>query len=844
MKNDYRASELNHHTVDSSLQQSNHSTALLAEQVKLLYQQAPKALVVTLITSAALVFIFWNHVAKVWLLGWLVTIYLLTFVRFLLISSYFRKKPAIAESARWGWQFLIGTLFSGILWGSAGSIFFVDGSATHQLFLAYLLGGMVAGAMATLSSYRGAFMAFSIPVVIPFTYQVMTHDGDVQLAIAFTYLIFVFAMGSISHRLYQTVAESLKFRFDNFDLLKRLVHAKNHQKNINQELQAEIAEKDRSQQALKSVKEQLEQRVTERTQALALANAVLHQEKELFQVTLASIGDAVITTDAGGNVTYLNPIAEIFTGWRNQDANGLPLQQVFNILDSVNRSAVADPLVCHNGTPGNAQKHHECLLIRKDKQEWIIDYTVAPIQNEQQHVIGTVLTFRDVTEQRKLTQKLAYQAAHDSLTGLLNRKEFETRLGKILAATRKNDSHALLYLDLDQFKIINDTCGHSAGDELLRQVTALLHAKLRTRDTLARLGGDEFGVILEHCPQNEALQVAQALRELVQNFRFQWQGNTFSIGVSIGLFPITHANEGLAYALNAADSACYAAKEQGRNRVHVYQTETAQQKSGEVQWLPRIQQAMIDQRLCLYFQPIQSISSSNDKEKHGEILLRLEDEHGRLVTPGAFLPAAERHDHMLIIDRWVLEQSLKLIKAHAHHQPNVIHTINLSAQVLESTDFLDFTVNTIKASKLNPADICFEITEHIALTEMNHAVRFVTTLKELGCRFSMDNFSGGLSSFGYLKNIPLDYLKIDGRLIKNMLSDPVDQAMVESINHIGHVMRLKTIAEWVEDDQTLQLLENMGIDYAQGYWIAEPYPIDSKVVKFPVDDKINNKPDS
>ena len=836
MNNDHQESELDSLTIDSTLFQSNHSTALLAEQIKLLYQQAPKALIVTLITSAALAVIFWNHVAKDWLLGWLIAIYLLTFTRFLLVRSYFRKKPTVAESAIWGRKFLISTLFSGILWSAAGSIFFIEGSATHQLFLAYLLAGMVAGAMATLSSYKGAFLAFSIPVAIPFTYQVITHESDIHLAIALMYLIFIFAMGSISHRLYQTVVESLKSRFDNFDLLKRLVQAKNHQKTINQALQTQIAEKDRSQQALKIVKEQLEQRVSERTQALALANAVLHQEKELFQVTLASIGDAVITTDAGGNITYLNPIAEIFTGWRNQDANGLPLQQVFNILDTATRSVVANPLIDHNGESGSTQKHHECLLIRKDKQEWIIDYAVAPIQNEQQNVIGSVLTFRDVTEQRKLTQKLAYQAAHDSLTGLLNRKEFETRLSKILAATRKNDSHALLFLDLDQFKIINDTCGHSAGDELLRQVTALLHAKLRARDTLARLGGDEFGVILEHCPQNEALQVAHALRELVQNFRFQWQGNTFSIGVSIGLFPITYANEGLTYALNAADSACYKAKEQGRNRVHVYQADMAQQKSGEVQWLPRIQQAMIDQRLCLYFQPIQSISSANSQEKHGEILLRLEDENGRLITPGAFLPAAERHDHMPMIDRWVLEQSFKLIKAHARHQSNVIYTINLSAQVLENADFLDFTVNTIKTSKLNPACVCFEITEHIALTDMNHALRFVTTLKELGCRFSMDNFSGGLSSFGYLKNIPLDYLKIDGRLIRNMLSDPVDQAMVESINHIGHVMRLKTIAEWVENDQTLQLLENIGIDYAQGYWISEPYPIDSEAVKFSAKD--------
>lgn len=513
MKNDHWEPKSGNHNADSHFHQNNHSIALLAEQIKLLYQQAPKALAVTLVIAAALAFIFWNHVAKEWIIGWLTAIYLLTFARFLLIGYYFRTNPAASESAIWGRRFFVGIIFSGVFWGIAGSIFFIDGSATHQLFLAYLLAGMIAGAMATLSSYRGAFLAFSIPVVIPFTYQVITHESDAYLAIALTYLLFVFAMGSISHRLHETVTESLKFRFDNFDLVKRLVQARNHQKTINQALQAQIAEKDRTQQALRTVKEQLEQRVTERTEALAVANEVLHREKELFQVTLASIGDAVITTGADGNITYLNPIAEIFTGWSTQDASGLPLLQVFNILDTVSRTIVPDPLA-NQISSGNLQDHRECLLIRKDKQEWIIDYAVAPIQNEQQEIIGTVITFRDVTEQRKLTQKLAYQAAHDSLTGLLNRKEFETRLSKILSSTRKNDAHALLFLDLDQFKIINDTCGHSAGDELLRQVTSLLHAKLRTRDTLARLGGDEFGVILEYCPQNEALQVAHALREL------------------------------------------------------------------------------------------------------------------------------------------------------------------------------------------------------------------------------------------------------------------------------------------------------------------------------------------
>lgn len=778
---------------------SNQSYALLTEQVKLLYQQAPKALVVTLIVATASAYVYWNYVAKEWLLIWLSAIYLLTSARFLLIRSYFRIKPRITDAARWGRWFMIGVGLSGLLWGTAGGIFFVSDSETHQFFLAYLLAGMIAGAMATLSYYKGAFLIFSVPVVLPFSYQVMTHETETQMVVALTFLLFVAAMGSISYRLYQTMVDSLKLRFDNFDLLKRLIQTKND----------------------------LEHRVTERTEALTTANNILHQEKELFQVTLASIGDAVITTDSAGKITFLNPIAEIFTGWSHQDAQNASLQQVLNIVNPVTREPVADPLDEHFNGTGNAAIHHECLLIRRDQKEWIIDYAVAPIRNNENQIIGTVLTFRDVTEQRKLTQKLAYQAAHDSLTGLLNRKEFETRLSKILKSTRKNDTHALLYLELDQFKIINDTCGHSAGDELLRQITALLHAKLRTRDTLARLGGDEFGIILEHCPQHEALQVANILRELVQNFRFQWQGQTFTIGVSIGLFPITSTNQGLTQALNAADSACYSAKEQGRNRVHVYQASESQHESSESQWVPRIQQALAEQRFCLFYQPIRLITTNGDHEQHGEILLRLKDEHGQFLVPGAFLPAADRHDQMLLIDRWVVKQSLQLIKGHAAVQSNTVYTINISARALEDAEFLDFTIRTIKNSQVNSACICFEVSEQAALTDINHVVRFVTALKDLGCRFSIDDFSGNLSSFNLLKNIPLDYLKIDGRLIKNIATDPVNQAMVESIHHIGHVMRLKTIAIWVENDQTLQTLENIGVDYAQGYWVAEPSAFDS-----------------
>ena len=831
MKNDQNESPLDAYKEESGLHQSDHSAALLAEQIKLLYQQANKALLATLIISLVLVFVFYNHISKHWALGWLAAIYVLAVIRFFVIQSYFRNNPSTIESRIWGRFFIAGLLLSGILWGLAGGIFFVSSSTLHQLFLAYLLGGMIAGAMATLSSYRSAFLVFAIPTILPFTYLILNQNNDTSLPIAFTFLFFVMMMGRISHRLHRTITDSLSLRFDNFELLNRLYVAKNRQKVINFELQKQIVEKDRAHHALQCAKEELEQRVIERTAALALSKDVLQQEKELFQVTLASIGDAVITTDSMGRITYLNPIAELYTGWINQDANGALLQDIFRLKDAITDTLVENhPLNRCLHTPGESCRNQESLLVQRNNHECFIDYSIAPILNDRKAVIGTVLTFRDVTEQRKLTQKLAYQAAHDSLTGLLNRDEFENRLGKILTSTRKHDTHALLFLDLDQFKVINDTCGHSAGDELLRQVTALLHSKLRTRDTLARLGGDEFGVILEHCPQNEAVQVANALRELVQNFRFRWQDKTFTIGVSIGLFPITHHNEGLASAMSAADSACFVAKDRGRNRVHIYQVNdnVLQKRSGEMHWLPRIQQALTEQRLRLYFQPIIAISDKNEIEEHGEILLRLQGEHNQLIPPSSFLPSAERYDQMLAIDRWVVEQSFKLLKDRTQHNPKNMYAINLSAHALSSEDFLDFVVHSLKNYGGNPSNICFEITENVALADLQHVMKFMETLKLLGCRFSMDDFGSGLSSFGFLKNIPLDFLKIDGRLVKGILNDPIDRAMVEAINHIGHVMELKTIAEWVEDNETLKLLAEMGVDYVQGYGLARPYLLQSE----------------
>ena len=432
------------------------------------------------------------------------------------------------------------------------------------------------------------------------------------------------------------------------------------------------------------------------------------------------------------------------------------------------------------------------------------------------------------------TSRLSYQASHDALTGLPNRREFELRMERALAVAREHQqTHILCYLDLDQFKVVNDTSGHVAGDELLRQLSALLQARLRERDTLARLGGDEFGVLLQNCTIEQALPIAETLRQLVKEFRFVWHDKSFAIGVSIGLVAINADSEGLTSLLSYADAACYAAKDRGRNRVHVYQAEDAAlvKRQGEMQWVTRITRALEENRMRLYVQPILPLFPHPEADTHYEVLLRMLDDDGGLVLPMAFIPAAERYNLMPSIDRWVIGAAFSafpLLFPQARDGKSIC-TINLSGHSLCDEKFLDFIERQFNINKIPHNAICFEITETAAITNLTEAIHFIHTLKGEGCKFSLDDFGSGLSSFTYLKNLPVDYLKIDGTFVKDMETDPLDRAMVESINHIGHVMGLKTIAEYVESEVILNHLKQIGVDYVQGNWLIEPRPLSSLV---------------
>ncbi|MBD2120500.1 EAL domain-containing protein [Trichocoleus sp. FACHB-262] len=452
------------------------------------------------------------------------------------------------------------------------------------------------------------------------------------------------------------------------------------------------------------------------------------------------------------------------------------------------------------------------------------------------------MVVRDITERkqaedalRESEQRLAWQASHDALTGLANRREFERCLEQaITSVSTQGQQHYLCYLDLDQFKIINDTCGHRAGDELLRQIAATLQAQVRSTDILARLGGDEFGLLLYNCQLDQALKIANALRWSLQEFRFLWQGQTFSLGVSIGLTMIDQKEADLNSVLSAADAACYAAKSRGRNRVHLYQADDMElaKQQGEMQWAVRITQALEEDRFCLYYQPIVATQQAQLQEEHYEVLLRLRDETGKVVPPMAFLPAAERYNLMHLIDRWVIRT---LFAAQGQHYraawqrcqsapDRCLYAINLSGASINDDQFIDFLHEQFALHQVPPQVICFEITETVAIANLNKAIQLMRELKQLGCRFALDDFGSGMSSFAYLKSLPVDYLKIDGNFIKDILEDPTDMAMTEAINQVGHVMGLQTIAEFVENDRIFEVIKALGVDYAQGYGIAHPRP--------------------
>jgi len=563
--------------------------------------------------------------------------------------------------------------------------------------------------------------------------------------------------------------------------------------------------------------------ITERKQA----ETRVFKEKERAQVTLQSIGDGVITTDAEGRIDYLNPVAQNLTGWDLRGARGKPVKEIMTIINEQTRALVANPVMRCLKEGRVITLADNSVLINHEGTEIPIQDSAAPIRDRIGNLIGAVMVFHDVSKESRLFRQLSHQASHDALTGLINRQEFENCLVAALENSQEHptNTHALLYIDLDQFKVVNDTFGHIAGDELLRQVTDVMQTKIRSTDTLARLGGDEFGILLERCHDDRALEIAETIRAAVENYRFNWQGAHINVRCSIGMYMVMHESPDAASIMSSADVACYTAKDMGRNQIHLYKDSDASVRHEEMKWVTRITSAVEENRLELYYQPIIGISKDNAQSRgHYELLLRMRDENGDIVTPDQFIPAAERYNLMSTLDRWVVHEALSQLadKSSNSRQAHFTLAINLSGTSLSEDRFLEFVIDELQKYNLPDGAICFEITETAAISNLSRVVHFMNTLKKLGCKFSLDDFGSGLSSFTYLKNLPVDYLKIDGQFIRNVADDSVDESMVKAINQVGNAMGIATIAERVETKAVLDKLSELGIAFAQGYYIARP----------------------
>ncbi|WP_417499043.1 EAL domain-containing protein [Methylophaga sp.] len=738
------------------------------------------------------------------LVGWSSAICLLSICRLAVLFLYKKHNALFGLSAK-GWMMLYTFLTGcvGTVWGLA-SIFYIviDDIQINTLFY-ILISTVVAAAVPVLSAWFPTFLAYTVPQLVLLTsmslYQIQTVNVD-KLAYILTvgFIAYYLLMFSMARRANQNLLKSLKLQESNQYLLTKL----------NDEML------------------QREELIKERTKELSLSNDKLKASQEhMLKLSRAveSSPNPILITDANGTIEYVNKRCEKLSGYTAVEMHG---QRLETYKSNKMPSAFFDEI--WHQTASEGQWSGEIENRRKDGSHYWVKLYLAAVYDDQKNINHYVAIYEDITESRKLAKKLSFQATHDNLTGLINRTEFERRLSMLVNdAQRIGTEHALCFLDLDQFKVINDTCGHIAGDELLRQLGSLLGGSTRKSDTLARLGGDEFAILVEDCELEKAEFIANEIKELVSQFQFIWETQVFTVGVSIGVTTINSATRNRTEALKQADSACYAAKNSGRNRVYVYQEQDQQltAQKGEFKWVNEIKEALIEDRFELYAQPI--VSTETEHLAMYEVLVRLRSKAGQLFPPGAFLSSAERYNLSDRIDKWVVSHVFEWLEQHYHSLPHLNYlAINLSGASIGDESMLAYIRTKLSAASFNQEMIKFEVTETAAIANLKQAHHFINSVLALGCQFSLDDFGSGLSSFAYLKNLPVQSIKIDGMFVKDMHVDPLDYEMVKSINDIGHVMGLETIAEFVENEEIWQKLKAIGVNYGQGYHLGKPAPID------------------
>ncbi|MGH1538302.1 MAG: EAL domain-containing protein [Gammaproteobacteria bacterium] len=555
----------------------------------------------------------------------------------------------------------------------------------------------------------------------------------------------------------------------------------------------------------------------------------LEQEKQRNRITLKLLKDGVIATDVKCQVESMNPVAEGLTGWPSYEAKGKHVDGILKLIDATTRERITSLGKSCLDTGKAIESRNNLILLDRFNNEHPIELSATPNSSLNIETGGLVLIFKDASETNRLTQKISHQASHDALTGLLNRQEFELRLeGAIASAATHDVQHVLCYLDLNQFKIINAQAGHTAGDIVLKQAAEHMKQHMRSIDVFARLGGDEFALLLVNTTADQAKVIAQELINTIRSSTFKWRDQHFEIGISIGLITIDKHSQDPAHMLTRAELACFTAKDHGRNKLHIHRKEDDEltRRHTEMMRAAGVTGALQEDRFRIYCQPIVALSPENTEALHYELLIRLTDPKGDLIMPASFIPAAERYGLMTSLDRWMISTAFRSYNDIFGRESGVQIAINLSGNSLNDDSLLGFIKGEISKTEIEPSRVCFEITETAAISNLDQVSQLILELKKIGCRFALDDFGSGLSSFTYLKNLPVDYLKIDGSFVHDMIDDTIDHAMVEAINQVGHIMGIGTIAECAESEEVVDMLRELGVDYAQGYAMGSPVPIE------------------
>jgi len=750
------------------------------EQVALLYRNATIGFVVSVVVGGVMVLALRAQVPIVNLLLWYALLLLVTALRYSLAQRYKASRPEERQSRTWEFTFLLGAAGAGLAWGLSIMFLFPADSVAHQFLIALVLSGMVGGAVAVFSARKTVFLAFALTIMVPVAVRFLYEDDAIHTVLAVMAVIYLIGMIVTARNTEQVIRIALALRFDN------------------QELAEQVRRRKRTE--------------------LALRNS-----EERFKDFAESAADFFWELDAELRFIDISERFHEITTLQREQVVGQPIEQLIRQ---------------YCGELGDVEEYiariNEKCVIEHLELTWQISASTSrtlllsgkPIFDDRGEFLGYRGVGRDVTKERHIAQLMNHQAKHDALTGLVNRREFMHRLENALTHSKRDDaSYVLCYLDLDQFKIVNDTVGHAAGDALLKELSGILYSRLRTRDTLSRVGGDEFALLLENCPLDSGIQIAESLLAALADFRFHWEGREFRVGASIGVVSISAETETAMQVLAQADLACYTAKDLGRNRIYLYNAEDRELSRTESQMalVSKLQMALRNDQFVLYQQPICSLNDGH--VEHYELLLRLEEFPDKILPPRNFIPAAERYGMMREIDRWVITHALS---AYAHHygsSSTARFSINLSGNSLNDEGLLTSILKLFKQFQVPPDRICFEITETAAIRNLSQAKQLINALRAEGCRFALDDFGSGLSSFAYIKYLPVDYLKIDGSFVADMEQDTTASAVVSAINEMGHVLGIQTVAEHVEDAATLQAMRDIGVDHVQGFAIGEPTPL-------------------